>query len=116
MLENTVQFWQPYLWAWQNYLQTHALSLYAISIITLIFFGFLTLEVTRNKSKPMGEPQVPSDLSAISGEDLMATQLDLARAYIEMGNQDAAKQILRDVMKLGNPSQQQAARILWKRL
>jgi pilus assembly protein FimV len=37
----------------------------------------------------------------------VATKLDLARAYVEMGDKEGAKEILEEVLKEGN-SQQQA--------
>ncbi|MBV8802271.1 MAG: hypothetical protein JO131_04785, partial [Gammaproteobacteria bacterium] len=52
------------------------------------------------------------DIRAIAGDDMMVTQLDLARAYIELGKKKLAKQILDHVIKHGNPSQQQSARQL----
>lgn len=52
------------------------------------------------------------DIRAIAGDDVMVTQLDLARAYIELGKKKLAKQILDHVIKHGTPSQQQSARQL----
>jgi FimV-like protein len=53
-----------------------------------------------------------TDFSAIAGDDLIATQLDLARAYIETNNKPLAKKILNDVIHQGSRSQKQEARIL----
>ncbi|VVC75863.1 hypothetical protein AQUSIP_11600 [Aquicella siphonis] len=52
------------------------------------------------------------DLTAISGDDIIATQLDLARAYIESGKNDLAKTILHYVAEQGSASQQQEAQQL----
>lgn len=52
------------------------------------------------------------DIKAVSGEDVMATQLDLARAYLEMGKKKLSKQILEHVIQNGNESQQQEAQKL----
>lgn len=49
------------------------------------------------------------DIKAISGEDVLSTQLDLARAYIELGRQPLAKKILKHVVEHGTNSQQQLA-------
>ena len=49
------------------------------------------------------------DIQAIAGEDEIATQLDLARAYIEMDQKELAKEILQRVAHLGKPLQQQVA-------
>jgi FimV-like protein len=55
-----------------------------------------------------------SDISAIAGDDVMATQLDLARAYVETGRHLLAKKILDHVREHGNQYQQREARELLK--
>lgn len=50
-----------------------------------------------------------SDISAIAGDDVLATQLDLARAYIETGRHALAKKILEHVQDHGAPSQKDEA-------
>jgi FimV-like protein len=49
------------------------------------------------------------DIKAIAGEDLLATQLDLARAYIETGRKQLAQKMLKYIMQQGSHSQQQEA-------
>lgn len=49
------------------------------------------------------------DISTIAGDDVMATQLDLARAYIETGSKLSAKKILEYVAEKGNLAQQKEA-------
>ena len=51
-------------------------------------------------------------LSAIAGDDIITTQLDLARAYIETGRKQLASEILDYVMQQGNPGQQREAQQL----
>jgi pilus assembly protein FimV len=46
------------------------------------------------------------------GDDSASTKLDLARAYIDMGDGDGAREILDEVLKEGSDEQQQAAREL----
>jgi FimV-like protein len=55
-----------------------------------------------------------SDISAIAGDDVMATQLDLARAYVETGRHLLAKKILDHVREHGNLFQQEEAQELLK--
>jgi FimV-like protein len=50
-----------------------------------------------------------ANLLNIAGEDLMATQLDLARAYIETGKQEVAKKMLDGIKAKGNLLEQQEA-------
>lgn len=57
-----------------------------------------------------------SDLSFLSGSDQIATKLDLARAYIDMGDNDGANEILDEIMNEGNDAQKQEAIALRERL
>ena len=52
------------------------------------------------------------DFSAFAGDNLISTQLDLARAYVETGKKILAKKILQDVLQQGNPIQKQEAQQL----
>ncbi|OGT53290.1 MAG: hypothetical protein A3E84_01595 [Gammaproteobacteria bacterium RIFCSPHIGHO2_12_FULL_42_13] len=49
------------------------------------------------------------DINAIAGEDSIATQLDLARAYIEAGRKQLARKMLDHVVEQGTAMQQQEA-------
>ena len=53
-----------------------------------------------------------SDMHAVAGEDVVAAQLDLARAYIEMGNKPQAASLLAKLNGQGSDRQQQEARRL----
>ncbi len=48
--------------------------------------------------------------------DETATKLDLARAYVEMGDQDSAKGILEEVLGEGNEEQRSEAQVLLRRI
>jgi pilus assembly protein FimV len=52
------------------------------------------------------------DFDFLSGTDESATKLDLARAYIDMGDTEGARDILDEVIAEGNDGQQQEAREL----
>lgn len=56
------------------------------------------------------------DIRAIAGENVMVTQLDLARAYIEVGKVKLAKQILDHVLLHGDLNQQKSAQQLLLKL
>lgn len=53
-----------------------------------------------------------SDISSIAGEDVIATQLDLARAYVESGKIRLAKKILESIVEQGSHAQQNEAKEL----
>ncbi len=65
---------------------------------------------------------LPSDLDGdddfdfLSGTDETATKLDLARAYIDMGDTEGARDILDEVVAEGNDAQQQEAREMISKL
>lgn len=56
----------------------------------------------------------PADMTATGDE--VDTMLDLARAYIDMGDLDSAGSTLKEVVTSGNASQVEAARVLQKQL
>jgi len=56
------------------------------------------------------------DLDFLSDADEASTKLDLARAYIDMGDRDGAKDILDEVMIEGNDNQKSEAKELLTRL
>ena len=57
-----------------------------------------------------------SDLDFLSDSDETATKLDLARAYIDMGDTNGAKDIIREILKEGNDQQKLEAEGLLGRL
>ena len=56
------------------------------------------------------------DFDFLAGTDEAATKLDLARAYIEMGDSDGARDILEEVALEGNDDQKAEAQELLKNL
>lgn len=56
------------------------------------------------------------DLTLIAGEDVISTQLDLARAYMETGKNQLAHTILKYVVAHGNAVQQNDAQQLMMQL
>lgn len=61
-------------------------------------------------------PVVVDENAEISREDEVATKLDLARAYIDMGDVDGAKEILDEVLAEGEAKQQEEAQELMSQL
>jgi pilus assembly protein FimV len=57
-----------------------------------------------------------SNLDFLSDNDETATKLDLARAYIDMGDSDGAKDILDEIMDEGNDQQKREAEVLLSRI
>lgn len=87
------------------------------SNIILVIGGFSLLIFSlglRAILKPVRsrDQQTFDDFNAIAGDDVYATQLDLARAYLETGNASLAKTILKSVAKLGSAKQREEAKRL----
>lgn len=62
------------------------------------------------------EPLDDLDFDFFSGADEVATKLDLARAYIDMGDHQGARDILDEVVKDGDDGQRQEAEEMLSRL
>jgi len=45
-----------------------------------------------------------------AADDPVQTKIDLARAYVEMGDAEGAREILQEAMQEGSPAQQEVAR------
>lgn len=58
---------------------------------------------------PASEGAGNLDLAGEGTEDEVATKLDLARAYLEMGDAEGARELLEEVMEEGNAAQREAA-------
>jgi len=81
------------------------------------------LEVDMNEFTPEGLIQESSDdedmdteLDFLADTDEAATKLDLARAYVDMGDSEGAKDILNEVLEEGNDTQKSEAQELLGRI
>ncbi|UXJ51158.1 FimV/HubP family polar landmark protein [Pseudomonas citronellolis] len=73
-------------------------------------------EVEPSLDSALDEGDVDDEFDFLSGADEAATKLDLARAYIDMGDAEGARDILDEVISEGSDQQQQEARELLERL
>lgn len=64
----------------------------------------------------LSDDDMDSELDFLAEADEAATKLDLARAYIDMGDADGAKDILAEVVHEGNDAQRQEANELLSRI
>ncbi len=70
------------------------------------------------------EPHVSAELDSLDDDDFafidsadeVATKLDLAQAYVDMGDVDGAREILLEVLREGNDSQRGEANVLMSAL
>lgn len=60
--------------------------------------------------------ELDEDFAFLSDTDECATKLDLARAYIDMGDEEGARDILAEVVEEGNEQQRQDAREMMEQL
>ena len=120
-------------------INTYLIVLISIGLISLVIFiiGFsLIFKFTYKKNQPIQVNGIKGiaknnqaikqekssltitshDIKAIAGDDIVATQLDLARAYMETGKKSLAKKMLEYVAKQGNITQQKEAHSLLTQL
>lgn len=82
-------------------------TLLTIAILLAIALLFLLITSKKNEPQKSNDAQLKKnsitsqDIRAIAGDDIMTTQLDLGRAYIEMGKKQLAKKILTHVFENG---------------
>lgn len=64
----------------------------------------------------LGDDDLDADLDFLADADETATKLDLARAYMDMGDAEGAREILAEVLAEGNDEQKQDAESLLNRI
>lgn len=83
-----------------------------ILLLVGLLFVFLNRYMSAKKLKKQETLAREQTLQAISGEDVNATKLDLARAYIDMNEKSSAKTLLQEVIEKGSRQQQMEAKRL----
>lgn len=73
-------------------------------------------EFTMDETSDMSDEDMDDELDFMADADEAATKLDLARAYIDMGDSDGARDILAEVAHEGNDQQRQEAADLLSRI
>lgn len=86
--------------------------LLSIGISALMVFAVGLYFILRNPARPMSRDKM--FYAGIAGDDVVATQLDLARAYIETGKSADAKTLLKLVTSKGSAIQKKEAKLLMK--
>ena len=97
----------------ETYARTHHSFLFEIALLfTLLFLLRISKHKQKNETVTNQHEMNTTEMSEIAGENPIATQLDLARAYIEMDKKQLAKNILLKISKNGSTMQKQQARQL----
>lgn len=76
----------------------------------------LVLEDDKNSDESSNEPKSKENHDRLKQEKTLDTLLDLGKTYIDMGDFDAAKQSLNEVLSSGNDSQKKKAQSLLDKL
>ena len=76
----------------------------------------LTEGLTARQEEDLADFGDDADFDFLDGGDEATTKLDLARAYIEMGDSEGARDILGEVLKEGNAGQQDEAKDMLSKL
>jgi FimV-like protein len=108
-----------------NFISFNSSSIWYFVGLIFVLYGFLLLSRYQKKqlrnsqshsSTPSTRVITSQDIKAIAGDDVMATQLDLARAYLEMNKKSLAKKILTHVEQNGTQEQRRTATQLMTQL
>ena len=83
-------------------------ALIVLGAVLVLFILFSIVKKFKNEKKSI------ADLENSISDNEIATKLDLARAYVDMGEPDGAYEILDEVISKGNKSQQLLAKKLFK--
>lgn len=73
-------------------------------------------DASADSASPVAEEADTEELLIADDADQMATKLDLARAYLDMGDSEGARGILEEVIEKGTEEQQQESRDLLTRI
>ncbi len=82
------------------------------STLLIISFASYFLLIFLLTLRHFKEKRHQKSFKSISGEDVIATQMDLARAYLEAGKKQLARTLLKTVRKQGSFIQKQEAKKL----
>ena len=84
-----------------------------IAVILLVII-LLIVFIKRSKKQTIiqHEPEQDSDYDFMGSDESIPSKLDLARTYIDMGDTKDAKNVLQEIIELGNAEQQQEAKDL----
>lgn len=74
--------------------------------------GEFDLEAGADEDEDTGGEEVAADEDLLGGLDEVGTKLDLARAYIDMGDNEGARSILQEVLEEGGEEHRQEAQAL----
>lgn len=77
---------------------------------------FSSDQFTMDETSDMSDDEMDDELDFMADADEAATKLDLARAYIDMGDSEGARDILAEVAQEGNDQQRQEAADLLSRI
>lgn len=83
--------------------------------VAISFGAFTVLYILLKKYyAKKNQQKISSDVARIAGENVWATKLDLARAYLEIGESTLAKNCILEVVKNGDASLKKEANVLLK--
>jgi FimV-like protein len=86
-------------------------ALVASILVLLVVLLFLTRRKKPLQTAVLTQPR-QADIHAVAGDDVLSTQLDLAKAYIEMNQKKIASEMLNAILKKGSNRQKDEARHL----
>lgn len=93
-------------------LKSYFVIVLSITISAIVALAVGLYIIIRNNLATQSMKYDLPDIAAIAGDDIIATQLDLARAYIETNQFPLARNVLAEVVRQGTMAQQEEAKQL----
>lgn len=89
-----------------------------VLLVILLIVSMVRAAAKRKRNNPDDQSleMTNENLNAVSDGDMMEAKLDMARALMEMGEQDAAKEALYEVLQHGSEGQSKMAESLLKQI
>lgn len=114
------EFFTPYVTAMRNYLGDTGfkiiVGIIVIILLLLIWWAFpgrhFQKEKAKDDIKKGHDPDVEGEYDFLGSKEGIPAKLDLARAYIDMGDKEAAREMLKEILEKGNTEQKEEARVL----
>lgn len=103
----------------ENFDLPFAIGLFIIAALLLTWLFWPSRVATLKKSPLVSMPAVTDDegeFDYLNSDEAIPAKIDLARAYIDMGEFSNAREILADIRHRGNSEQQQAAQSLLSKI
>jgi FimV-like protein len=103
-------------WLYMGYFTPLGIIIFIFVLLIIVLILGYSYNFSRSKKERKVDSTLEKTMQGVSGEDVNASQLDLARAYIDMSDNESAKSALLNVINSGSAEQRKEAKELLKKI